>query len=119
MLVDPLGDLVVSCQVLAWFLALRFALGKCRMHANLVSKIVSKIKKTDSKIDKNDPWERLGELLETGRPWVAEKGVPSSRNGGHFGAIWPILGAFWSPAGRQGAPKIHHFGIKAPQKSEK
>ena len=36
-----------------------------------------------------------------------------------FGASWMILGAIWSQAGRQGAPKILHFGTKSAQKSKK
>ena len=54
-------------------------------------------------------------ILEAGR----QEEIRELSFGDTFGVIWPILGAFWSPAGRQGAPKIHHFGTKAPQKSEK
>ena len=36
-----------------------------------------------------------------------------------FGATWAILGAILRPAGRQGGPKIEHFGIRKHQKSEK
>ena len=31
-----------------------------------------------------------------------------------LGDIWPILGAFRGPAGRQGVPKIELFGTKSP-----
>ena len=36
-----------------------------------------------------------------------------------FGATWAILGAILRPAGRQGGPKIEHFGIKSHQSLKK
>ena len=36
-----------------------------------------------------------------------------------LGDLWPIWGAIWDPAGRQGAPKIDHFGPKSHQKLKK
>ena len=36
-----------------------------------------------------------------------------------LGITWAILGAILRPAGRQGAPKIDHFGVKVDQKSQK
>ena len=36
-----------------------------------------------------------------------------------FSATWPILAAILCPAGRQGAPKIKHFGTKSPKNGEK
>ena len=41
-----------------------------------------------------------------------------NRNYRYFGATYEILGATLLPAGRQGGPKIEHFGTRKHQKSE-
>ena len=58
-------------------------------------------------------------ILEASRFPVPKKvGAPVIRFE-PFGDTWAILGAIWAPAGRQGGPKIEHFGIKTRQNIEK
>ena len=62
MLVDRLVDLVRSCQVLAWFLALRFALRSLRLENRVQNQT------NCAKMLNNDTWERLAEQVGKGLP---------------------------------------------------
>ena len=72
-----------------------------------------------SKISQNGP--RNAPKATLGASWfeVAKKGAKASYKIQIIGATCAILGAILGPAGRQGAPKIEHFGIKTRQNVEK
>ena len=72
-----------------------------------------------SQIDQNEPRSASKVILEASRFEVAQKGAKSFHKFKIFGATWAIWGAIWDPAGRQGGPKIQHFGIKTRQNVEK
>ena len=57
--------------------------------------------------------------LGASRFQVAKKGATAFHKFRMLGATWAILGAIWASAGRQGGPKIKHFGTRKHQKSEK
>ena len=72
-----------------------------------------------SQIDQNEPRSASKVILEASRFEVAQKGAKSFHKFEIFGATWGILGAILAPVGRQGDPKIEHFGIGcAPRSSE-
>ena len=56
-----------------------------------------------------------------GASWfeVAKKGATAFHKIQIIGATCAILGAILGPAGRQGAPKIEHFGTKTRQNVKK
>ena len=77
--------------------------------------------KSDAKIHKNDPWERLGEVLKTGMLQDPPMAAASLRNEGHFGwRYWVPLGATWRKIATQrcqnGDPNQSKIGPKIDAK---
>ena len=66
------------------------------------------IPKSTKMVPRSAPKATLG----ASRLEVAKKGAAASYKFEIIGATWAILGAILVPAGRQGRPKIEHFGIK-------
>ena len=58
-------------------------------------------------------------LLEASRLWDPPKVPTPGARHTLFGTTWAIWGSILDPAGRQGGPKIEHFGTRKHQKSEK
>ena len=83
----------------------------------------SKFIKNPSQIDQNDAQERsesdLGIKSVPGTVFWSTIGASGGAFCHHVVAAWVILGTILDTAGRQGYPKIEHFGTRKHQKSEK
>ena len=90
------------------------------------AKIHPKSIKNPSKIDQSGAQERQNRqndvqerILEKGPFQDPPRGGAYRRVQRLLGATFAILGAVLDTAGRQGGPKIEHFGARKHQKSEK
>ena len=120
---------VVICMFLT-FSIISFRARRRWHSANAVAEKQPKSLKNDAKIHQNSskihpkstrmvPKSAPKAILEGGRIQTALRGYRLMLFLWVFGTSWAILGAIWASAGRQGDPKIEHFGTRKHQKSEK
>ena len=110
----------VACVRLQWSAKLSPKLSRiepnwCQNHSEFI--------KNQSQIDQNDAQERsesdLGIKSVPGTVFWSTIGASEGAFCHHVVAAWVILGTILDTAGRQGYPKIKHFGTWKHQKSEK
>ena len=98
----------------------------CKFYCKNVPKYIEKLCPNPLKFIKNPSQINENGAQEHSKNDLGKNPIPGLANGAGAGVFLSFLGllgrflaTFWRPAGRQGAPKIDHFGVKVDQKSQK